>query len=218
MRTRRWRGPRISELPSSFPTSPATSATITRPAAAISRPTGSTNTASIAASRCGRIGDPAWSRSAAASPISPALRGVGPCGRRKAAVPRALGGPGRGPRLRRHRPPGRDARRLGLGNPGDGTAPQKLAFLLPSLVEAVSARRELMAHFAFIGPPLRGHYKPLSHLAAELIARGHRGDLHPSPGCAAPGRGGRRATSRRNRHAARRRFRAGPRRWPGSGA
>ncbi len=30
-----------------------------------------------------------------------------------------------------------------------------------------------MAHFAIIGPPLRGHYKPLSHLAAELIARGH---------------------------------------------
>jgi zeaxanthin glucosyltransferase len=31
-----------------------------------------------------------------------------------------------------------------------------------------------MAHFAFIAPPLRGHYKPLSHLAAELIARGHK--------------------------------------------
>lgn len=31
-----------------------------------------------------------------------------------------------------------------------------------------------MAHFAMIGPPLRGHYKPLSHLAAELIARGHK--------------------------------------------
>ena len=31
-----------------------------------------------------------------------------------------------------------------------------------------------MAHFAFIAPPLRGHYRPLSHLAAELIARGHR--------------------------------------------
>jgi zeaxanthin glucosyltransferase len=31
-----------------------------------------------------------------------------------------------------------------------------------------------MAHFALIAPPLRGHYKPLSHLAAELIARGHR--------------------------------------------
>lgn len=31
-----------------------------------------------------------------------------------------------------------------------------------------------MAHFAFIGPPLRGHYKPMSHLAAELIARGHQ--------------------------------------------
>lgn len=30
-----------------------------------------------------------------------------------------------------------------------------------------------MAHFAFIAPPLRGHYRPLSHLAAELIARGH---------------------------------------------
>lgn len=31
-----------------------------------------------------------------------------------------------------------------------------------------------MAHFAFIAPPLRGHYRPLSNLAAELIARGHR--------------------------------------------
>lgn len=31
-----------------------------------------------------------------------------------------------------------------------------------------------MAHFAIIAPPLRGHYAPLSHLAAELIARGHR--------------------------------------------
>lgn len=31
-----------------------------------------------------------------------------------------------------------------------------------------------MAHFAVIAPPLRGHYKPLSHLARELLARGHR--------------------------------------------
>lgn len=31
-----------------------------------------------------------------------------------------------------------------------------------------------MAHFAFVAPPLRGHYRPLSHLAAELIKRGHR--------------------------------------------
>lgn len=31
-----------------------------------------------------------------------------------------------------------------------------------------------MAHFAIIAPPLRGHYAPLSNLAAELIARGHR--------------------------------------------
>lgn len=31
-----------------------------------------------------------------------------------------------------------------------------------------------MAHFAFVAPPLRGHYRPLSRLAAELIARGHR--------------------------------------------
>jgi MGT family glycosyltransferase len=30
-----------------------------------------------------------------------------------------------------------------------------------------------MAHFAVIGPPLRGHYKPLSHLARELLQRGH---------------------------------------------
>jgi UDP:flavonoid glycosyltransferase YjiC (YdhE family) len=29
-------------------------------------------------------------------------------------------------------------------------------------------------HFAVIGPPLAGHYRPLSNLAAELIARGHR--------------------------------------------
>lgn len=31
-----------------------------------------------------------------------------------------------------------------------------------------------MAHFAFIAPPLRGHCRPFSNLAAELIARGHR--------------------------------------------
>jgi zeaxanthin glucosyltransferase len=31
-----------------------------------------------------------------------------------------------------------------------------------------------MAHFAIVAPPLRGHYRPLSHLAGELIARGHR--------------------------------------------
>lgn len=31
-----------------------------------------------------------------------------------------------------------------------------------------------MAHFAIIAPPLRGHYKPLSNLAAELIERGHK--------------------------------------------
>jgi MGT family glycosyltransferase len=38
-----------------------------------------------------------------------------------------------------------------------------------------------LTHFAFIAPPLRGHYKPLSHLAAELIARGHRASFihHP---------------------------------------
>lgn len=38
-----------------------------------------------------------------------------------------------------------------------------------------------MAHFAIIGPPLRGHYKPLSHLAAELISRGHKATFihHP---------------------------------------
>jgi zeaxanthin glucosyltransferase len=38
-----------------------------------------------------------------------------------------------------------------------------------------------MAHFAFVAPPLRGHYRPLSHLAAELIARGHRATFlhHP---------------------------------------
>jgi UDP:flavonoid glycosyltransferase YjiC (YdhE family) len=29
-------------------------------------------------------------------------------------------------------------------------------------------------HFAIFGPPLRGHYGPLSNLASELIARGHR--------------------------------------------
>lgn len=38
-----------------------------------------------------------------------------------------------------------------------------------------------MAHFAFIAPPLRGHYRPFSNLAAELIARGHRATfLHHS--------------------------------------
>ncbi|HEX8511729.1 MAG TPA: nucleotide disphospho-sugar-binding domain-containing protein [Allosphingosinicella sp.] len=38
-----------------------------------------------------------------------------------------------------------------------------------------------MAHFAFVAPPLRGHYRPLSSLAAELIARGHRATFlhHP---------------------------------------
>lgn len=38
-----------------------------------------------------------------------------------------------------------------------------------------------MAHFAFVAPPLRGHYRPLSNLAAELIARGHRATFvhHP---------------------------------------
>lgn len=29
-------------------------------------------------------------------------------------------------------------------------------------------------HFAVVGPPLRGHYRPLSSLAIELMARGHR--------------------------------------------
>jgi len=38
-----------------------------------------------------------------------------------------------------------------------------------------------MAHFAFVAPPLRGHYRPLSNLATELIARGHRATFlhHP---------------------------------------
>lgn len=38
-----------------------------------------------------------------------------------------------------------------------------------------------MAHFAFVAPPLRGHYRPLSNLASELIARGHRATFlhHP---------------------------------------
>jgi len=31
-----------------------------------------------------------------------------------------------------------------------------------------------VTHFAILAPPLRGHYRPLSNLAAELIARGHR--------------------------------------------
>ncbi|MEO7179043.1 MAG: nucleotide disphospho-sugar-binding domain-containing protein [Allosphingosinicella sp.] len=31
-----------------------------------------------------------------------------------------------------------------------------------------------MTHFAVVAPPLRGHYRPLSNLAAELIGRGHR--------------------------------------------
>jgi zeaxanthin glucosyltransferase len=38
-----------------------------------------------------------------------------------------------------------------------------------------------MAHFAIFAPPLRGHYRPLSNLATELIARGHRATFlhHP---------------------------------------
>jgi zeaxanthin glucosyltransferase len=38
-----------------------------------------------------------------------------------------------------------------------------------------------MAHFAFVAPPLPGHFRPLSNLAAELIARGHRATFlhHP---------------------------------------
>lgn len=31
-----------------------------------------------------------------------------------------------------------------------------------------------MAHFAVVAPPLAGHYRPLSNLAAELVERGHR--------------------------------------------
>ena len=31
-----------------------------------------------------------------------------------------------------------------------------------------------MAHFAVFAPPLRGHFRPLSILAEELIARGHQ--------------------------------------------
>ena len=42
-----------------------------------------------------------------------------------------------------------------------------------------------MAHFAMIGPPLRGHYKPLSHLARELIARGHQATFIHHPDAAA---------------------------------
>jgi zeaxanthin glucosyltransferase len=38
-----------------------------------------------------------------------------------------------------------------------------------------------MAHFAFVAPPLRGHYRPLSRLAAELIARGHRATFVHQP-------------------------------------
>lgn len=38
-----------------------------------------------------------------------------------------------------------------------------------------------MAHFAFVAPPLPGHFRPLSRVAAELIARGHRATFlhHP---------------------------------------
>jgi zeaxanthin glucosyltransferase len=42
-----------------------------------------------------------------------------------------------------------------------------------------------MAHFAFVAPPLRGHYRPLSNLAAELIARGHRATFLHHPDAAA---------------------------------
>ena len=38
-----------------------------------------------------------------------------------------------------------------------------------------------MSHFAIFAPPLRGHYGPMSSLAAELISRGHRATFvhHP---------------------------------------
>ncbi|MET1110037.1 MAG: nucleotide disphospho-sugar-binding domain-containing protein [Allosphingosinicella sp.] len=42
-----------------------------------------------------------------------------------------------------------------------------------------------MAHFAFVAPPLRGHYRPLSNLAAELIGRGHRATFLHHPDAAA---------------------------------
>lgn len=40
-------------------------------------------------------------------------------------------------------------------------------------------------HFAIIAPPLRGHYLPLSHLASEMIARGHHVTFihHPDARC-----------------------------------
>jgi zeaxanthin glucosyltransferase len=41
-----------------------------------------------------------------------------------------------------------------------------------------------MAHFAFLAPPLTGHYKPLSILAHELVARGHRATFVHQAGAA----------------------------------
>lgn len=42
-----------------------------------------------------------------------------------------------------------------------------------------------MAHFGILAPPLSGHYRPLSVLAAELIGRGHRATFLHHPDAAA---------------------------------
>lgn len=39
-----------------------------------------------------------------------------------------------------------------------------------------------MAHFAFIAPPLAGHWNPMAALAGELIARGHQASVVAIPG------------------------------------
>jgi zeaxanthin glucosyltransferase len=41
-----------------------------------------------------------------------------------------------------------------------------------------------MAHFAFLAPPLTGHYKPLAALARELVQRGHRATFIHQSGAA----------------------------------
>ncbi|HEX8375497.1 MAG TPA: hypothetical protein VF606_09995, partial [Geminicoccaceae bacterium] len=41
-----------------------------------------------------------------------------------------------------------------------------------------------MAHFAFLAPPLTGHYKPLAALAHALVARGHRATFVHQSGAA----------------------------------
>ena len=90
---------------------------------------------------------------------------------------------------------------LGLGDAGGRAAPGEARLPAADPRRSRSGRAEPVAHFAFVAPPLRGHYRPLSNLAAELIARGHRATFVHHAGCRAAGRGGRRAASRRSARA-----------------